>query len=40
MAGLIHLVTSGHFSTDQNVVFLHTGGTPALFGYPEILEDQ
>jgi D-cysteine desulfhydrase/L-cysteate sulfo-lyase len=39
MAGLIHLVTSGHFSADQNIVFLHTGGTPALFGYPEILQD-
>ncbi|MCJ8300271.1 MAG: pyridoxal-phosphate dependent enzyme, partial [Pseudomonadales bacterium] len=33
MAGLIHLVTSGHFRRDQNVVFLHTGGTFALFGY-------
>lgn len=40
MAGLIHLATSGHFRADQNVVFLHTGGTPALFGYPEILEDE
>jgi D-cysteine desulfhydrase/L-cysteate sulfo-lyase len=40
MAGLIHLVTSGHFQRDQTVVFLHTGGTPALFGYPEILELQ
>lgn len=39
MAGLIHLVTSGHFHRDQNILFLHTGGTPALFGYPEILED-
>ncbi|EPJ54091.1 MAG: 1-aminocyclopropane-1-carboxylate deaminase [Osedax symbiont Rs2] len=39
MAGLIDLVTSGHFSADQSVLFLHTGGTPALFGYPEILED-
>jgi len=40
MAGLIHLVTSGHFHKDQNIMFLHTGGTPALFGYPEILQDQ
>lgn len=37
MAGLMHLVTSGHFSEQQNVLFLHTGGTPALFGYPEIV---
>lgn len=38
MAGLIHLVESGQFKAGQNIVFLHTGGTPALFGYPEILE--
>lgn len=40
MAGLIHLVNSGQFKTGQNIVFLHTGGTPALFGYPEILESE
>ncbi len=40
MAGLIHLITSGHFRPDQNVVFLHTGGAPALFGYPEIIENE
>ena len=33
MAGLIDLVKSGVFSSDDNVVFLHTGGTPALFAY-------
>lgn len=38
MAGLIHLVNSGQFKAGQNIVFLHTGGTPALFGYPEILD--
>lgn len=38
MAGLIHLVRSKQVSAGQNIVFLHTGGTPALFGYPEILE--
>ena len=38
MAGLIHLVKSKHFSEDQTVVFLHSGGTPAVFGYPEIIE--
>ena len=40
MAGLIHLVNSGQFKAGQNIVFLHTGGTPALFGYPEILETE
>lgn len=38
MAGLIDLVNKGQFKSDQNIIFLHTGGTPALFGYPEILE--
>ncbi len=40
MAGLISLIRNGHFKPGQNVVFLHTGGTPSLFGYPEILEDE
>ncbi len=33
MAGLIDLVRKGHFKKGQNVVFLHTGGAVALFGY-------
>lgn len=36
MAGLIDLVRKGQFSNDENVVFLHTGGSVALFGYPGI----
>jgi L-cysteate sulfo-lyase len=36
MAGLIDLVRKGHFARDQNVVFLHTGGSVALFGYPDV----
>lgn len=32
-AGLMGLVRSGAFTADDNVVFLHTGGVPALFGY-------
>ncbi len=35
MAGLIDLVRKGHFEKNQNVVFLHTGGSAALFGYPD-----
>jgi L-cysteate sulfo-lyase len=35
MAGLIDLVRKGHFKADSDVVFLHTGGAAALFGYPE-----
>ncbi|MGM0662357.1 MAG: D-cysteine desulfhydrase [Pseudomonadota bacterium] len=32
-AGLIDLVRRGHFRKGQRVVFLHTGGAVALFGY-------
>ncbi|MEM1402641.1 MAG: D-cysteine desulfhydrase [Pseudomonadota bacterium] len=34
-AGLIDLIRKGHFGEDQNVVFLHTGGSQALFAYRE-----
>ena len=37
MAGLIDLVRKGHFSKGENVVFLHTGGSAALFAYRNIL---
>ena len=33
--GLIDLVQKGYFAGMDNVVFLHTGGSAALFGYPE-----
>ncbi len=32
-AGLIDLIRKGHFKKDERVVFLHTGGSAALFGY-------
>ncbi|NTY41506.1 D-cysteine desulfhydrase [Burkholderia diffusa] len=38
MAGLIDLVRKGHFSRDENVVFVHTGGSAALFGYMDAFE--
>jgi len=37
MAGLIDLIRKGYFLREDNVVFLHTGGTPALFVYDEEL---
>lgn len=37
MAGLIGLIREGAFSADQNVVFLHTGGSAALFAYEDEL---
>ena len=35
MAGLIDLVRTGHFKDNQRIVFLHTGGSVALFGYTD-----
>ena len=37
MAGLIGLVRAGFFAADAKVLFLHTGGSAALFAYEEIL---
>ena len=40
MTGLLDLVRNGELTTTDTVVFLHTGGTPALFPYREgLLED-
>lgn len=33
MAGLIDLVRKDHFPVGSNVLFLHTGGSPALYAY-------
>ena len=37
LAGLIALVRAGWWQPDDNVVFLHTGGEPALFAYRSAL---
>lgn len=37
-AGLIDLIHKGHFKQDENVVFLHTGGSVSLFAYPKIFD--
>jgi L-cysteate sulfo-lyase len=34
-AGLIDLIRKGEFGKDENIVFLHTGGSQALYGYRE-----
>jgi len=39
MAGLIDLVRRGFFAADDTVVFIHTGGLPALFAYRGAFED-
>ena len=36
-AGLVDLVEKGEIGPDENVVFLHTGGTPTLFAYADEL---
>jgi len=37
MMGLMDLVVRGYFRKDENVVFWHTGGTPALFPFGRAL---
>jgi len=39
MAGLIDLCRKGHFKKGENIVFLHTGGAVALYGYMEAFGD-
>jgi D-cysteine desulfhydrase len=39
MAGLIDLVRKGFFHKNENVLFVHTGGSPALYSYmPDLLD--
>lgn len=38
MAGLVDLVGKGEFAAEDNLVFLHTGGSPALFAYRSIFD--
>ncbi len=38
MAGLLALVRRGTFSKGQNVLFVHTGGSPALYAYQSVLQ--
>jgi L-cysteate sulfo-lyase len=35
MAGLIDLIRKGRFGKDETIVFVHTGGTPALSAYAD-----
>lgn len=40
MAGLIDLVRRGTFKKGENVLFLHTGGAPALYAYQKTLQAE
>jgi L-cysteate sulfo-lyase len=35
-SGLVDLIRKGHFKKGENVVFLHTGGSVSLCGYPDV----
>lgn len=37
MAGLIDLARKGYFKKDENVLFIHTGGLPALYVYADYI---
>jgi 1-aminocyclopropane-1-carboxylate deaminase/D-cysteine desulfhydrase-like pyridoxal-dependent ACC family enzyme len=37
LAGLIALVRKGRWPPDTDVIFIHTGGAPALFAYQRVL---
>ena len=39
-AGLIHLTRNGTIARGKNVLFIHTGGTPANFGYQSEIESM
>ena len=40
MAGLIDLVRRGTFKNGENILFLHTGGAPALYAYQKTLQGE
>lgn len=37
VAGLLDLVRKGHFKKGDKVLFLHTGGSPGLYAYEDVL---
>jgi 1-aminocyclopropane-1-carboxylate deaminase/D-cysteine desulfhydrase-like pyridoxal-dependent ACC family enzyme len=39
MAGLIDLIRQGRFKKSDIVVFIHTGGVPAIFAYDDIMAE-
>ena len=38
MAGMFDLIKRDVFKPGENIVFLHTGGVPGAFGYPELYD--
>jgi len=39
MAGLFHMIRSGRFAPDENVVFIHTGGVAGLLAYASVFAE-
>lgn len=37
MAGLIDLIRKGIYKKGENVLFVHTGGSPALYAYTDVM---
>ena len=35
-AGMIDLIRKGQYKIGERIVFLHTGGSASLFGYPSV----
>lgn len=40
MAGLIDLCRNGYFKKEESLLFVHTGGSPALYAYQKVLLGQ
>ncbi|WP_445505957.1 D-cysteine desulfhydrase [Niallia sp. 03190] len=40
MAGLIDLIRKGTFKKEDNIVFIHSGGAPALYAYTSIFNEN
>lgn len=39
-AGLLDLIRKGHFKKGERVLFLHTGGSPGLYAYQNVILDE
>lgn len=38
-AGLLDLIQKGHFQRGEKILFLHTGGSPGLYAYQDVILD-
>ena len=40
MSGLVDLIRQGKFQKDENILFIHTGGSPALYAYTQCFNQK